>query len=308
MAQDTFGQVWNRILLYAPGTPIPLAQQFVKNAYQKALDMHYWSELVKESQLVVGDEYSTGTVALTEGVATVTLTGGAWTGLENRTVRFADIPDTYTILTVSGGSDEVATLDRVYAGASAAAATFLVADFYLEFPEDLDTLDEVRDLNQNWRLTRQTHQQAYLDLVDAERSTAGTPSRYVAAAPRISAGVAYPRYEFWPRPSAGTVIVYRYYANSALASNASYLIPILKPEAVVYGALAELALWPGSAEKPNPFFSIDIHKQYAKLFEDAVHDSEMADLDRSQRLLVYDDVNQGIPLDANWLQSHGIPY
>lgn len=308
MAQDTFGQIWNRLLLYAPGLPIPLAQQFVKNAYQKALDMHYWSELTKESQLVVGAEYSTGTVALTHGSADATITDGAWTGLEGRTVRFADIPDTYTILTVSGISDEIATLDRVYAGPDAAAATFLVADFYVEFPTDLNTLDEVRDMNQNWRLTRQIHQQPYLDLVDAERSTTGTPNTYVAAPPRVVAGVAYPRYEFWPRPSAGTILVYRYYANSDLTNNASYLIPILKPEAVVYGALAELALWPGSQEKPNPFFSIDIHKQYAKLFEDAVHDSEMADLDRSQRLLVYDDVNQGIPLDANWLQSHGIPY
>lgn len=308
MAQDTFGQIWNRVLLYAPGVPVPLVQQFVKNAYQRAIDMHYWSELVKEGQVVVGAEYSTGTADLDNGVATATLSGGAWTGLVNRTVRFADLPDTYTITAISGGSDEVATLDRAYDGADAAAATFLVADFYIEFPEDLNTLDDIRDIGQNWRLRRQFHQQPYLDLVDAERSTTGSPTLYVAAPPRITAGVAYPRYEFWPRPSAGTNLVYRYYATSSLATNSSYIITGLKPEAVVFGALAELALWPGSPEKPNPFFSIDIHKQYAKLFEDAVHDSEMADLDRSQRMLMYDEANSGVPLDANWLQSHGIPF
>lgn len=307
MAQDTFGQIWNRLLLYAPGLPVPLAQQFVKNAYQKAIDMHNWSELTKEGQLVVRSEYSGDDAAVVNGSATATLTTSAWTGLTGRMVRFADTPDYYTITAVSGTSDEIATLDKVYAGPSA-TASFLVADFYLEFPEDLSVLDEIRDINQNWRLNRQFHQQPYLDLVDAERSTTGTPQCYVAAQPRIASGVAYPRYEFWPRPSAGTVLVYRYFATSDLTSNASYIIPILKPEAVVYGALAELALWPGSQEKPNPFFSIDIHKQYAKLFEDAVHDSEMSDLERSQRLLVYDDANLGVPLDANWLQSHGIPY
>jgi hypothetical protein len=307
VAQDTFGQIWNRVLLYAPGTPVPLVQQFVKNAYQRAIDMHYWSDLIKEGQRVVGAEYSTGTVALTSGSATATISGGAWTGLTNRTVRFADLPDTYTITAVSGGSDEVATLDRTYDGATDTDATFLVADFYIEFPSDLSVLDDIRDIGQNWRLRRQFHQQPYLDLVDAERSTAGTPCMYVAAPPRITAGVTYPRYEFWPRPSEGTNLVFRYYASTELSTNSSYIIPGLKPEAVVFGALSELALWPGSPEKPNTFFSIDIHKQYVKLFEDAVHDSEMADLDKSQRMLMYDDTNQGVPLDANWLQSHGIP-
>ncbi len=308
MAQDTFGQIWNRVLLYAPGTPVPLVQQFVKNAYQRAMDMHYWSELVKESQYTVKAEYSTGTVALTKGSATATITTGAWTGLENRTVRFSDLPDTYTITAVSGTSDEIATLDRVYAGETSLAATFLVADFYIEFPSDLNTLDDIRDYDNNWRLRRQFHQQPYLDVIDAERSQTGDPVLYVAAPPRISAGVSYPRYEFWPRPSAGTQLVYRYYATSSLSANTSYIITMLKPEAVVYGALAELALWPGTAEQPNAFFSIDIHKQYVKLFEDSVHDSEMADLDRAQRMLMYDENNFGIPLDANWLQSHGIPY
>lgn len=308
MAQDTFGQIWNRVLLYAPGTPVPLVQQFVKNAYQRAIDMHYWSELVKESQYTVKDEYSTGTVALTQGSATATISGGAWTGLENRTVRFNSIPDTYTITAVSGTSDEIATLDRVYAGETDAAATFLVADFYIEFPEDLNTLDDIRDYDNNWRLRRQYHQQPYLDVVDAERSVTGSPTLYVAALPRITAGVSYPRYEFWPRPAAGSQLVYRYYGNSDLAANTSRIITMLKPEAVVFGALSELALWPGSPEQPNPFFSIDIHKQYVKLFEDAVHDSEMADLDRAQRMLMHDENNFGVPLDANWLQSHGIPY
>lgn len=307
MAQETFGQIWNKLLLYAPGTPVPLAQQFVKNAYRKVLRMHYWSELLKEGQIVVGDEYSTGTVALTHGSATATITTGAWTDLENRTVRFSSYPDTYTITAVGGTSDEIATLDRVYEGEDAAAATFLVADYYVEFPADLLIFDDIRDYNSNWRLARQMHQLNYLDRIDARRVSVGRPVYYVAAPPRITAGVSYPRLEFWPRPSAGTILIYRYYEQPELTSNSSTPILMLEPEALVFGALAELALWPGTVERPNPYFSLDLHKQYNGLFEDKVHQCEMKDLEVSQRMLIYDDSTYGVPLDANWLQSHGIP-
>lgn len=306
---ETFGQLWNRVLLYAPGTPVPLVQQFVKNAYQKALDMHYWSELVKEGQYRVKADYSTGTVALTNGVASATITGGAFTDMTNRTIRFSDAPEVYTITAVSGGSDEVATLDRAYIGPTDAAATFEISDFYIEFPSDLATLDDIRDINQNWRLRRQFHQQNYLDIIDARRAQHGSPAMYVPAPPRVtSAGVSYPRYEFWPRPPEAQRLVYRYYSTPTLSANSDILISMLKGEAVIAGALAELSMWPGAAERPNPFFSHDTHKLYSDLFEKQVQFSVLGDLDRAQHMLVYDDVNTGVPLDANWLQSHGIPF
>src|SRR3990172_7846920 len=308
MAQDTYLQLWNAVLLYAPNTPPALAQRFVRQTYQKILDMHYWSELYQDAELVVPAEYSTGTVAVTNGVATATLTGGAFTGLEFRQLKVGNTPTYYTILSVSGVGDITATLDRVYQGASDTSSTFNVASYYLEFPTDLSVLDDIRDVNGSWRLRRPYHQPNYLDRVDPQRTSAGNPVLYVPAPPRILAGVTYPRYEFWPRPSAGSVLSYRYVKTSELSANTDRIIPGLKAEAVIYGALAELSAWPGLAEKPNPFFSPDTHKMYVEMFEAAVHDSEMADLDRSQRMLLYDDDNPGVPGDAAWMQSHGIPF
>jgi hypothetical protein len=270
--------------------------------------MHYWSELFRDAELVVPDEYSVGTVAVTNGSATATLATGSFAGLANLQLKVGEYPIYYTIVSVSGTGDEIATLDRTYEGSTDAAATYNVAAYYVEFPSDFVTLDDIRDVENNWRLRRQYQNQTYIDRIDPTRTSTGNPIMYVAAQPRISAGVAYPRLEFWPRISAGTHLAYRYQTSSELAAGTDRPIPILKPEALVYGALAELALWPGSSDRPNPFFSPETHTAYTKMFEDAVHDSEMDDLDRSQRMLLYEDDNMGLPGDAAWLQSHGIPF
>jgi hypothetical protein len=308
MAQDTFLQLWSRVLLYAPGVPVPLVQTFVKNAYNRALAMHYWSELYQDAELTVPAEYSTGTVAVVNGVASATLSGGAFTGLTGRQLKVGNSPTYYSITAVSGVGDITATLDRVYEGASASGLTFNVASYYLEFPSDLAALDDIRDINGNWRLRRQYHQANYLDRVDASRTSTGNPVLYVAAPPRVVAGVAYPRFEFWPRPSAGSKLSYRYIKNVALVANSDRIITMLPAEAVIAGALVECSMWPGTTDRPNPFFSPDTHTVYNARFEDLVHDGEMSDLDRSQRLLIYDDDNMGLPGDAAWLQSHGIPF
>lgn len=305
MAQKTFSQLWQQFLLYAPGTPVPLAQQFIKNSYNRAINMHDWSELFKDGEKFIATEYSTGTIAVTNGSTTVTGSGTTWTSaMTGRQIVVLDNgrQPYYTFTYVSGTSG---TLDRAYQGTTDASSTYTIGEYYVEFPTDLATLDAIRDLNNNWRLRRSENQQAYLDFIDAERSNTGSPYAYVAAPPRVASGVSYPRFEFFPRIAAGTHLVYRYTATSELSANADYAITMLLPEAIIYGALADLALWPGSPERPNPYFNADTHRQYTKMFEDAVHDSEMGDLERAQEMLYYPD-GTGFPWDASFMQAHGI--
>lgn len=310
MAQQTFGEIWNKVLLYAPGTPVPLAQQFVRNAYNQCLTQHYWSELLAEGEKVIADSYSTGTVTVTNGSTAVTGSGTTWTSdMENLQIVITgnNSGEFYTVVTVS--DVDALILDRAYEGPDATDTDYYIQELYVEFPSDLQTLDDIRDYNSNWRLRRMAHQQNYIDRVDAKRTSSGNPIMYVNAPPRIdSNGVAYPRYEFWPKIPPGRKIMYRYYKDSSLTTNASKPVSMLLPETLVYGALKELALWPGTVERPNPFFSIDLHKQYAEMFDEARNNSERSDMDISQRMLVYADDNFGVPMDANWLQSHGIPF
>jgi hypothetical protein len=305
VAQDTYGQIWNRLLLYAPGTPVPLVQQFIKNAYRRALDYHNWSELLKDGELTLPDLYNTGTVAVTNGSTGVTGSGTTFTtAMTGRQIRVLDSDGGpyYTVTYVSGTS---LTLDRAYQGVTDASSTFEIGQFYIELPSDLTALDDIRDVDANWRLRRQFHQQNYIDFIDPKRENEGSPTLYVAAPPRVASGVAFPRFEFYPRIPAGTHLVYRYYGDSELSSNSSYPVTMIKPEAITFGALSELAMWPGLPDRPNPYFNMDIHKEYDKMFMDALQDSELADLERSQRMLIYPD-GDGFPNDANFIQSHGL--
>lgn len=307
MAQDTFSNLWNRLLLYAPGLPVPLAQEFVRIAYRRALDMHYWSELYTDGEQTLPTTYSTGTVSCTKGSAAVTGTDTAWTAaMIGRQISFENNPPAYYTITAVG-SGTALTLDRAYEGETDSSQTYIIAQYYVEFPSDLAALDGIRDYSQNWVLLPQHFQQTQIDHLDSNRSDEGSPEFYVAAPPRVLNGVSYPRYEFYPKIPAGTKLVYRYIKDSELTSNSSRIITMLKPEAVIYGAIAQLAVFPGYPERPNPYFSTEIHKSYTKLFEDVVHDSEMADLDRMQQMLL-PATGCSFPSDANSLRARGIPF
>lgn len=309
---ETFGAIWNKVLLYAPNTPVPLVQQMVRNAYNRVLNLHYWSELWSEGEKVIPAIIETGTVTVTAGSSTVAFSADVVTSAcvgrqfigKTTLTGYYDI----TAVDVTPGANTV-TLDHAWAAESLAGTDYQIGEFYVTFPTDLRTLDDIRDIHNNWRLRRQYHQQNYLDRIDAKRRYTGVPILYVEAKPLVSStGVVTPRYEFFPRISPGSHIVFRYVRNASLSANTDYPISTLRSEALVWGALAELALWPATPERPNPFFSIDQHREYDKMFLEAVQDSEQSDLDRSQRMLIYDDDSMGYPADARFMQERGLPY
>lgn len=310
MAQDTFAQIWNRVILYAPATPVPLAQQFVKNAYNRALRAHYWSELFQEGEKTLKTEYQTGTVAVTNGSTDVVMTTGvvdaSWVNTSQLGIQTNNgYAPYYDIVSVNTTANSL-QLDRNYQGVTNTAAPFLVAEYFVEFPADLQTLDDIRDTTRAWRLRRQFNQANYLDRIDARRQYAGTPIMYVAATPRVVSGVSYPRYEFWPRIPSGTKLNYRYVKKTPLATGTDRPVEELKAEVLVWGALAELSMWPGTAERPNPFFSADTNKMYEEYFERGLQESIMNDLDRAQRLITYAEDDRGYPADARFIQEHGL--
>lgn len=306
---DTFGQLWNRVLLYAPGTPVPLAQQFVKDAYRRVIASHLWSELFREGEQTIPTWYSTGTADCAEGDAVVTGSGTTWTSdMVGRQFHITN-RGYYTILSVTSATE--LTLDRVWEGDSVAGSTYEIAQLYVEFPTDFWALDDIRDTTRNWRLRRRYHQQNYLDLVDPRRTSVGAPALYVDAPPRIdpTTGASYPRVEFWPKIAGGTQLLYRYIKKEEFSGlSTQKTLDMIRGEAVEWGALSDLALWPGTDERKNLFFNPELHKTYKDRAEEAIHHSEMADLERQQRLLIISDDSTGLPADARFLQEHGIPF
>lgn len=309
----TFGTIWNRVLLFAPDLPPPMAQEFVRMVYRQVIGDHSWSDTRKDAEVLLPDAYSTGTVTVTNGSATILGSGVNFTNSSlyvGRQISIGNIAPFYTITAVSesvpaGGYDTL-TIDRNYQNSTESGVTFSIGQYYVEFPTDLYVLERIRDQANGWYLITQTYNQEYLDRVDVRRQSTGTPTLVVPAPSRVgSDGTVYPRYEFWPRVQAKRFYSYRYRSNPELNSNTDRIISTLSPEVLVYGALAHAAAWPGTAEKANPFFSTENHASYMKLYDNALQNSIQQDLERTQDMItVADDPRRTFPFDAKYVQSH----
>jgi len=312
---NTFGQIWNRVLLYCPDLPPPLAQEFVKITYHQVIGDHSWTDTRKDAEFLLPDAYTTGTITVTNGSASVVGADGAdfvndsfYVG---RQLSVDNIAPFYTITAVTeavpmGGYDTL-TLDRDYANSTQSGVSFSIGQYYVEFPTDLYVLERIRDQANGWYLITQTYNQEYLDRVDVRRQSTGTPTLCVNAPSRTDAttGIVYPRYELWPRVQAKRFYAYRYRNNPELSANTDRPISALSPEVLVFGALRQAAIWPGTKDKQNPYFSQELHATYTKMYDDALQNSIQQDMERNQEMVqVADDPRRSFPFDAKYIQSH----
>jgi hypothetical protein len=305
MANDTFGQIWNRVILYAPDLPPVLAQEFVKQTYSDVVRSHYWSELRRDSEVLLPNLVSAGTITVTHGSPTVTGSGTGWTSaIQYRQLAVNNIAPWYTINSVTLAPD-IATLDRNYEGISG-SYPYIIGQFYVDFPTDLMVLEKVRDQMNGWYLVTHWYTQDYIDRVDSKRMSAGTPVIVVAAPSRTATdGTVIPRYEFWPRVQAEKMYQYRYRSLPELNSNSDRIMEVLNPQVLVFGALAQAAMWPGVSSKPNPFFNQQTFETYSKMYEEALQQSVLVDENRDQQMVkIGDDLQRRFPFDAKYLQDH----
>ena len=310
MAQDTFAQLWNRVLLLAPDLPPFVAQLFTKQAHRRIVDHHYWSELKQDAEFSVPTWYTTGTVAWTQGSATITGTGTLWDTGTNvslyQQIQLGNIGNFYTITAIN--SDTEIEVDRVVKYASASGESYHIGQLYIELPTDLEVLEVVRDKQNEWRVFKNFWSQEYLDRIDPNRTATGTPTLMVYASNRIDAsGNQIPRMELWPAPSSTEDYIYRYRKYKDLTAATDRGLEMVPPDTYLWGALMEAALWPGTNDKPNVFFSVENYKNYKAEFEDALRDAVIADHDRDQRMITYGmGEERFVPIDAKYIQSHGL--
>jgi hypothetical protein len=311
---NTFGQIWNRVLLYCPDLPPPLAQEFVKITYHQVIGDHSWTDTRKDAEFLLPDAYTTGTITVTENSATVLGSGVDFTNgtlYVGRQLSVGNIAPFYTITAVTQsvplGTYDTLTLDRAYENSTEAGVTYSIGQYYVEFPTDLYVLERIRDQANGWYLITQTYNQEYLDRVDVRRQSTGTPTLCVVAPSRTDAstGIVYPRYELWPRVQAKRFYAYRYRSNPELVNNSDRPISSLSPEVLVFGALRQAAIWPGTKDKQNPYFSQELHATYTKMYDDALQNSIQQDMERDQSMVqVADDPRRSFPFDARYIQSH----
>ena len=311
MAQDTFATMWNRVLLFAPDLPPYIAQEFTKQVHDTIVDYHNWSELKVDDEFTTKDWYTTGTVAWTQGSADIVGTDTLWdTGTnvdQYSQIQLGNLGNYFTIITIT--DDTHITLDRTVPYETASGESYHIGQLYTELPTDVKTLEVVRDKDDAWKVLKDYYNQEWLDRIDPNRTSSGTPTVFVYANNRIdSSGNSIPRWELWPPPSSAQSYSYRYTKKSALSAATDRGLEIVDSDAYLYGALSLAAMWPGTRDKPNPFFNMEIHKSYNQQFLTSLQAAEMRDHERDQRMVLYELQGEErlAPIDAKYIQSHGL--
>lgn len=311
MASDSnFEGLWKALLIYAPELPLPLAQKFINKAYSRVLNWAILPNIFKETAIAIPTPVTAGTVSVTVGSTTVTGVGTAWTSdMANRQLLFESRAPVYDIASVE--STTSLTLTTPFIGVSnLSGVTYTINLIYLNMPSDFMSFRTITDPINNWRLwTNFTQEQ--IDLLDSQRRTSGTPWILAICKP-LNAGTSTEvvRYELWPRNTGGQTYPIKYIPKPALLSAPADrpAFPV-RADILIEGALAEVALWPGTSDAPNPYHDIALHREHEKRFWKGVFDLERELQMQAQTWVAYNDETiPYAPIDAAYLQAHGIQF
>lgn len=311
MAGDsTFIQMWRFLKLYAPDIPIPLLQEFVNNAYLRALRSYTWSGLLGEYEFNTPAAKTTGTVSVTEGSATVTAaTAGMFTSADVGTqIQINAKGPYYTIIAVvdySAGPPLIPhtiTLDRAYNFPTNAAATYIQGRFLAKMPTDFGEVIAFRNVTNNWRL-RGGIPVERVNAADAQRIAAGQPYIYMGTTPDPTTLVA--RFELWPKATGVRNYSVLYSKKPALLGASASIIEPLNGEVIKEGALAAICRWPGTSKLRNPMYNMADHKVHEELFKSGLAECWVQDQARNQTMISYAEWEACpyAPMDATFLQS-----
>lgn len=306
MSQETFEQLWKRLLIYAPECPPVLAQEFINTAYSKCLSHMGWTGVRGESAIILPAPYTTGTISATQGSATITGSSTVFAStMVGRQLFTEGQSPYYTIIAVASATS--LTLDREWEKASVSGSTYEINLVYPVMPEDFLYFEAVVDTSNNWKM-RTDFQQWQIDSMDPQRSDSGTP--WVLAAATFSPVVGeenQPRYEIWPRTSGPKTYPFRYMKRINLLSAASDL-PIfpIRGDVLRAGALAELSRWPGTGSAPNPYYGETNYRMNHEQYMGGLRQLEREEQSLNQTDIHYDEW-EGYPLaplDARYIQEH----
>lgn len=279
MAADNFDSMVRSLRLYVPQLPFTLCQQFIRDRYRRVLRRRDWSGLRGEFEFILNPSKATGTVAAVLQSTTITGTGTAFAATDvGRQFKLGSGSSIYSILSVNVGAQTM-VLDRVWSLATTSDQTYTIFDGYVNAPSDFKTWMTVVDRLQGWRLHTWITQDE-LNSWDPQRTFFGNP--YVLADRRYFtnlAGVTTFQFEAWPYNTGQRALHCYYWKDGAdLVNDTDTPIWPIPSDAIVSGALADVARWPGTPDRPNPYFGkMELYKSFAWDYEDKFVDVERQD-------------------------------
>lgn len=303
MASNNLIEMSRSLRLYCPQLPITLAQQFIRDRYRQILERRDWSGSVKEAEFLLYPAKSDGAISVIKGANTVAGIATTFAASDvNRQFKAGQGSPVYTITAVDAVFQTL-TLDRPFGAPTAITSTYYIMDAYVSPPAGFMRFINVTNPVNGWKL-RHWITGSELDVADPQRTYFGQP--YLLA-DRLYNLQHTPQYEAWPYAVTNQDIYYTYVSRPPDLINDSD-VPIwpIRSDIIVLGALAHVAMWPGTANQPNPYFARPSYWQgYEAQFEDRMIEMERVDEDVYSTQITYQDNNYPLyPISASWIQSH----
>jgi hypothetical protein len=274
---ETFGYCWRTVRLYCPAAPTFLAREWVNAAWKQLAAARRWGFMRGELALTINASRAISACVVTRGSTQVTSAGLFLSADAGRQFQVSTFP-TYTIQTFTDVN--TIELDRAYGEDSDADAAATVLDAYATMPADFGSFRIIADPYNQRRLAFWITEDQ-INIMDPTRSAgdsgprcliARAPSTYTPTLGRV-------QYEYWPRPTAARSYPALYNKQADRLNDSDTFTGVLADgaEVIVAGALMQAAQWPGTGDKPNPYFNAGIARDKRGEFLDGIQKLSLRD-------------------------------
>jgi hypothetical protein len=276
---QSIGGMIGEVNSYATHMGYPIVLNKLNDVVREIYDRRRWYGTMVRGQVSSTGLYSTGTVTVTNGSASVQGVGTNWTATLNgvpiiqQQFRLGFTSPIYSILALDVGA-QVITLDMPFGNPTQTSLGYWITQYYFS----------IRNFKGFFSLTNPPLQyrlvtglsQGFIDNVD--------PSRLVMLYPRLAAAMPpnangdY-QFELWPVNTTQQAYPYKGWIQPPnLVSDTDYLPPYIRADAVKAKAIAEVLMY---RPKSNPNYSesmcLAVAQQKLKEFEQYMFSMEQAD-------------------------------
>lgn len=304
---DTYLSMYAALRLQCPDLPIFLAQQFIRDRYRRIAERRNWSGLRGEGEFLLNNANIQGSVNATRNSATIVGVGTAFASTDvGRQFMAGNRAPVYTVLTVDP-IGQTLTIDRVFGGDSVTNSPYFILDAYQTAPADFKSFLVIYDPKQNWRLRHWVTQDDIARL-DPARTSVGTPWAFIDRR-FTTAGLV--QFEVWPYSQSQRNYPFYYFKQVPdLVNDTDTPFWPIRGDVIVKGALADVARWPGTVQRPNPMYNayLSLAKSYEAEFEDLLVEVERQDENIYLSWLSDAQWNSWpyAPFDSRFMQNHAM--
>jgi hypothetical protein len=258
----TWGQIRLLLQQFAPGVSLDIIDEKITSRYGLILDTVNWKGLEEEAYLETVAAYTTGTVSVTKGSATVTGSGTAWSStLNGRQFLLSGDTALYTVTYVS--ATEI-TLDRAFEGNDATDAGYTILQSIYRLPTNDKRLKTISSPVTGLALDELT-QEEFRELIGFP-SVIGIAEKFVRRADFTDSGTGqvYHQVALYPLPTEaqGYPILQEQTDNRFDGTNTSDSpLPFVREAAILNGARADLCLEMGQESRAATYearFQMDL--------------------------------------------------